>query len=271
MTVHDRTTSGPSRRCSRDCAPVVADGHWARATTFESDAAAHQARLRLRAAEDTPTRFARPSRPASGSEGPTRLRACSRSAPPPRCSVSRRSAPASHLKRPALLGSARRYVIVVLLAAIGAFVVMETALFAHDFSIAYVADNVARATPGPLHVHGRVERARGIDPAVGARCSRSTSRSPRGGSATAPTIRSSRGRRSCSSCVLAVLLRADAVPGQPVQGGDRRDPARRRRPEPAAAEPPARRDPPADPLRGLRRLHDPVLVRDRGARHRPLR
>jgi len=53
-----------------------------------------------------------------------------------------------HLKRPALLRLARRYVIVVMLAAIGAFVVMETALFAHDFSIAYVADNVAHATPG---------------------------------------------------------------------------------------------------------------------------
>jgi cytochrome c-type biogenesis protein CcmF len=53
-----------------------------------------------------------------------------------------------HLKRPALLRLARRYVVVVLLAAIGAFVVMESALFAHDFSIAYVADNVAHATPG---------------------------------------------------------------------------------------------------------------------------
>jgi cytochrome c-type biogenesis protein CcmF len=53
-----------------------------------------------------------------------------------------------HLKRPALLHLARRYVFVVLLAAVGAFVVMQSALFAHDFSIAYVADNVARATPG---------------------------------------------------------------------------------------------------------------------------
>jgi cytochrome c-type biogenesis protein CcmF len=50
--------------------------------------------------------------------------------------------------RPALLHLARRYVVVVLLASVGAFVVMESAMFAHDFSIAYVADNVARATPG---------------------------------------------------------------------------------------------------------------------------
>jgi cytochrome c-type biogenesis protein CcmF len=52
------------------------------------------------------------------------------------------------MHRPELLRLARRYVWVVLLASIGAFVVMETAMFAHDFSLAYVADNVARATPG---------------------------------------------------------------------------------------------------------------------------
>jgi cytochrome c-type biogenesis protein CcmF len=51
-------------------------------------------------------------------------------------------------QRPALLQLGRRYVPVVLAAAIGAFAVMESALFAHDFSIQYVADNVARATPG---------------------------------------------------------------------------------------------------------------------------
>src|SRR6516165_4395426 len=50
--------------------------------------------------------------------------------------------------RRTLLDAGRRYVAVILFAALGAFVVMETALFAHDFSIQYVADNVARATPG---------------------------------------------------------------------------------------------------------------------------
>jgi cytochrome c-type biogenesis protein CcmF len=50
--------------------------------------------------------------------------------------------------RRALLDAGRRYIAVILIAALGAFVVMETALFAHDFSIKYVADNVARATPG---------------------------------------------------------------------------------------------------------------------------
>jgi cytochrome c-type biogenesis protein CcmF len=50
--------------------------------------------------------------------------------------------------RPVLLRAGRRYVVVALLAAATAFATMEWALFAHDFSIAYVAENVARATPG---------------------------------------------------------------------------------------------------------------------------
>src|SRR5690242_4499468 len=45
-----------------------------------------------------------------------------------------------------LLG--RRFVPVVLVGAIAAFVAMEWALWSHDFSIKYVADNVAHATPG---------------------------------------------------------------------------------------------------------------------------
>jgi cytochrome c-type biogenesis protein CcmF len=51
-------------------------------------------------------------------------------------------------RRPGLLRLGRRYVVVVVAAAVGAFAVMESALFAHDFSIEYVANNVARATPG---------------------------------------------------------------------------------------------------------------------------
>src|SRR2546423_3143505 len=51
-------------------------------------------------------------------------------------------------ERPHLLDLGRRYVVLVLLAALGAFIVMETALFGHDFSLEYVANNVARATPG---------------------------------------------------------------------------------------------------------------------------
>jgi cytochrome c-type biogenesis protein CcmF len=50
--------------------------------------------------------------------------------------------------RRALLELGRRYVVVILVAVIAAFVVMETAMYGHDFSIKYVADNVARATPG---------------------------------------------------------------------------------------------------------------------------
>jgi cytochrome c-type biogenesis protein CcmF len=50
--------------------------------------------------------------------------------------------------RSALLDVGRRYIAVILVAVIAAFVVMETALYGHDFSIKFVADNVARATPG---------------------------------------------------------------------------------------------------------------------------
>ncbi len=50
--------------------------------------------------------------------------------------------------RRALLDQGRRYIAVILVSVVGAFVVMETALYGHDFSIKYVADNVARATPG---------------------------------------------------------------------------------------------------------------------------
>jgi len=53
-----------------------------------------------------------------------------------------------HLRRDSLLRAGRRYVGVVFVAAICAFAIMESALFAHDFSIKYVAGNVARATPG---------------------------------------------------------------------------------------------------------------------------
>src|SRR3974390_554142 len=51
-------------------------------------------------------------------------------------------------KRPALLELGRRFVAVVVLAAVAAFAVRESARFAHDFSGADVANNVARATPG---------------------------------------------------------------------------------------------------------------------------
>src|SRR5438045_2582609 len=47
-----------------------------------------------------------------------------------------------------LLRHGRRFVPVVLAGALTAFGAMEWALFSHDFSIKYVADNVARATPG---------------------------------------------------------------------------------------------------------------------------
>ncbi|GIU86764.1 MAG: cytochrome c biogenesis protein CcmF [Acidimicrobiia bacterium] len=53
-----------------------------------------------------------------------------------------------HTGRPPLVRFGRRCAYVTLAAAVAAFAVMEWALFARDFSIEYVAENVARATPG---------------------------------------------------------------------------------------------------------------------------
>src|SRR4051812_15286002 len=53
---------------------------------------------------------------------------------------------ATHNER--LLRLGRRYSGAILFAAVGGFVVLESALFAHDYSIKFVADNVADATPG---------------------------------------------------------------------------------------------------------------------------
>jgi cytochrome c-type biogenesis protein CcmF len=52
------------------------------------------------------------------------------------------------LGRPHLLQYGRRFVGGALAASVVAFAAMEWAMFSHDFSIQYVANNVARATPG---------------------------------------------------------------------------------------------------------------------------
>jgi cytochrome c-type biogenesis protein CcmF len=52
------------------------------------------------------------------------------------------------LGRADLLQTGRRFVAVVLASALAAFATMEWALFSHDYSIKYVAENVARSTPG---------------------------------------------------------------------------------------------------------------------------
>ena len=68
---------------------------------------------------------------------------------------------------------------------------------------------------------------------------------------------------------LRVLRVRDELRGEPVQHG-RPGAARRRRPRALAAEP-VHADPPAAALPRLRGLHDPVRVRDGGARQRPHR
>src|SRR4051812_29365478 len=47
-----------------------------------------------------------------------------------------------------LLRLGRRYSAAILFASVGGFIVLEWALFSHDYSIKFVADNLANATPG---------------------------------------------------------------------------------------------------------------------------
>ncbi len=113
-------------------------------------------------------------------------------------------------------------------------------------------------------------RARGFDPPLGARAHclpighgvalpRSRHRPARGV-----------GNRHRARCH-AVLLRVDTRARESLPRSGRRDPGRRARSQPAAAEPHTGRDPPADALPRLRRLHDPVRVRGRRVDHRSLR
>jgi cytochrome c-type biogenesis protein CcmF len=105
---------------------------------------------------------------------------------------------------------------VVLFAAVGAFVVMETALFAHDFSSVRRRQRRARDAR-PLHVHRRVVGARGLDPVVVTRAL-----DLRGVHDVAlPQARDDpivAWATLVQLVVLLLLLRVDALRGKPVQG-----------------------------------------------------
>ena len=174
-------------------------------------------------------------------------------------------------KRPRLLDIGRRYVVVVLVRG-GRRVRRHGDGAVRARLLVAVRRRQRRARDaGPVHVHRRVVGARRLDPVVGARCSRSTSRSRRGASAaraTDPIVAWATLVQLGVLLFFFALMLFAANPFKEVSGAI---PLDGRGPEPAAAEPSARRDPPADALRGLRRLHDPVLVRDRRARDRPVR
>ena len=56
------------------------------------------------------------------------------------------------LRRPALLRSVGRYVLLLMIGAVAAVVAMERALLSDNFAVAYVADNSARSTPTPFKI-----------------------------------------------------------------------------------------------------------------------
>ncbi len=70
--------------------------------------------------------------------------------------------------QPQLVRMGRVYVVVIFAGAVLAFAAMERALITRDFSLAYVAEVGSRATPAAVQLRRAVERARGVDPAVGA-------------------------------------------------------------------------------------------------------
>ena len=143
-------------------------------------------------------------------------------------------------------------------------------MYGHDFSIKYVADNVARATPGLYTFTAAWAALEGsillwamllsVYVAVITWRFRDRARDPLVAWATL-----------IQYAVLLFFFALMLFSANPFTRPAGDDPLRRRGPESAAAEPSARRDPPAVPLHGLRRLRDPVLVRARRADHGPLR
>ena len=102
-----------------------------------------------------------------------------------------------------------------------------------------------------VHVHRGLGRPSRVPSCCGRCCCRSTSRSRRGGSATASDDPLVAWATLVQYGILLFFFALDALRGEPVQGAARLGPDRRRGPEPVAAEPSSRRDPPAVPLRRL--------------------
>ena len=139
--------------------------------------------------------------------------------------------------RPALLGSGAVTCSSCCSASVGAFAVMEWALFSPRL-LARVRRRQPRARhPGALHVHRRVGRARRLDPAVGAAAVGLRRLHHVAVPRTAPTTRSCAWAtlvQYSSCCCSSSLLML--FPANPFKVHPRHDPARRAGPEPATAE-----------------------------------
>ena len=133
--------SGDPPGLFKDGAPVVCEGRWSKGAAFDSD------RILIKHGNEY-----KPPERSTHQPGPDRESVA-------RSARARRSGPSGALLGIGTLavglaaattdscGSGRRYVFVVLVAALLAAAVMEWALLTHDFSIEYVAENNARATP----------------------------------------------------------------------------------------------------------------------------
>ncbi len=170
-------------------------------------------------------------------------------------------------RRSRLIGQVRSWAWLLLLASVGAFTVMEIALFQRDYTVSFVQQVGSETTPASVQLRRHLVGARRFDPAVdpGALALH------RRGGRQVPEARGRPVARLGDGGAVRrrrLLLRADGRSGQPVHPRRRAAGFRRARAERAPAEPPARGLPPADALRRVRRLHGAVRVRHRRPHHR---
>ena len=148
---------------------------------------------------------------------------------------------------------------------------MQRALEMRDYSIEYIQEVGSRSDTGDLQRGSDVERARRLDPALGARPRRVHG----GGRVAVPVASRRRARRLGARRDVrrdGVLRTRQLRPGQPVRRRCRGRPQLRRcRTQPPAAESRPRPVPSADPVSRVRRLHGAVRVRDRRPHHRTRR
>ena len=248
-------------------APVVCEGHWAKAgrnAPFDLRSHPDPPRQRLHAAQGRHAR--RASRDRSAPVKAVLGFARSRSGRARACSASRVGRRAAHARTRCSCASGAGTSSSCSPPRSLAAGAMEWALLTPRL-LAAVRRREQRTRPrrccSRSPASGRRSRARSCS---GCWSSAATSRSWCTGSAAAPPIRSWRGRPS-SGCVVALFFFALMLgPANPFKTLGDRVPPNGRGPEPAAPEPSAHGVPPADALPRLRRLHDAVHVRDRGAR-----
>ena len=161
-----------------------------------------------------------------------------------------------------LLAIGRRFVFGVLAAALVAVAAMEWALITHDFSLRYVAENNARATPLLFTDHRHVGARSKVRSCSGRSSSPGTWRAVAHRfrhRATDPLVAWANLVGLVVALFFFALMLGPANPFRTLSS----PPADGTGPNAAAAEPPADGVPPAPAVSRARRIHGPVRLRDR--------